>query len=341
MDRIEQGELVVTGGAGFIGTHVVTTLLRAGVARHVTVVDDLSSGSAENLRGLGDAVDLVVHDVRAMTERWPLLVGVDAVVHLAARVSVPMSMADPLGTNEVNATGTLEVLEAARRAGGVHTIVASSAAVYGQQDTGALHERLTPRPASPYAASKLVAEAHAAAYTRAYGLPTVSLRLFNVFGPGQAVDHAYAAAVPAFVSAALDGRPLVIHGDGEQTRDLVHVATVAEVVRRAVEQRLTATEPVNLASGSTASINEVVATLAAVVGHPLVVEHGPPRRGDLRHSQADTARLAELLPATPTIALAEGLRDTVAWFRQLESRAMVPPAPAGFVAGLTAGRSVR
>jgi UDP-glucose 4-epimerase len=243
------------------------------------------------------------------------LAGADAVVHLAARPSVPRSLEDPVATHEANATGTLAVLEGARRAGGVPVIVASSSSVYGRNPTLPKREEQVPLPASPYAASKLATEAYALSYQESFGLPVLAFRFFNVFGPGQSADHAYAAVVPAFVSAALAGRPLTIHGDGTQTRDFTYVGTVSELVADAVTRRVTHPEPVNLAFGTRTDILTLARLVAAAVGVELEVEHTAPRAGDVAHSQADSTRLRTLFPEIEPVSLVDALAATVAWFR--------------------------
>ena len=195
-----------------------------------------------------------------------------AVVHLAARPSVPRSIADPVASHLTNATGTVEVLEAARRAGGVHVIVASSSSVYGANPTLPKHEDLATLPLSPYAASKLATEAYALAYQHSFGLPALAFRFFNVFGPLQAAGHAYAAVVPAFVAAALAEEPLVVHGDGKQSRDFTFVDTVTEVIADAIARGVTSATPVNLAFGSRTDLLTLIAELEIVLGTTVAVE---------------------------------------------------------------------
>lgn len=304
--------VVVTGGAGFIGGNVTRRLLASPAVGAVTALDDLSTGSRDNLAGVD--VDLVVGSILDSDLLDEVLEDADAVVHLAARPSVPRSVEDPLASHHANATGTLEVLEAARRAGGVHVVVASSSSVYGANPTLPKSEDLRPRPASPYAVSKLATETYALAHQGVFGLPVLAFRFFNVFGPLQAAGHAYAAVIPAFLDAALDDEPLPVHGDGAQTRDFTYVGTVAEVLTRAVERRTTDTEPVNLAFGTRNSLLEVIALLEDLLGRSLAVDHGPPRPGDVRHSQADQSRIRSLFPGIEPVSLREGLEETIRWF---------------------------
>ena len=303
--------IVVTGGAGFIGANLSRRLREAGEA--VVVVDDLSTGSVDNLGDLdvefieGTILDPVTLD-RAMADAR-------AVVHLAARPSVPRSITDPVASHLANATGTVEVLEAARRAGNLHVIVASSSSVYGANPTLPKHEELATLPLSPYAASKLATEAYALAYQHSFGLPALAFRFFNVFGPLQAAGHAYAAVVPAFVSAALEGRPLTVHGDGKQSRDFTYVDTVTEVIADAIARGVTSPTPVNLAFGTRTDLLTLITELEAVLGTSLTVEHVESRAGDVKHSQADCTRLQELFPDVVPTSLPDALRATVDWFR--------------------------
>jgi UDP-glucose 4-epimerase len=303
--------ILVTGGAGFIGANLCRRLSASGET--VVAIDDLSTGSLDNLRDLdvtfveGSILDSYALD-RAID-------GTRAVVHLAARPSVPRSLADPRASHLANATGTVEVLEAARRAGNPHVIVASSSSVYGANPTMPKHEALAPQPLSPYAASKLATESYALAYQQSFGVPALAFRFFNVFGPLQAAGHAYAAVVPAFVDAALAGRPLVVHGDGKQSRDFTFVDTVTEVIADAIARTVTSPEPVNLAYGTRTDLLGLIAELEAIVGTELAVEHVDSRPGDVRHSQADSTRLHELFPDVAPAPLPDALRATVAWFR--------------------------
>jgi UDP-glucose 4-epimerase len=305
--------VVVTGGAGFIGANLVRTLLDGAAADDVVVVDDLSTGRRDNLDGL--AVRLVEGTILDAGLLDGAFAGADAVVHLGARPSVPRSIAQPLAFHHANATGTVEVLEAARRAGVGHLVVASSSSVYGANPALPKHEGLVPMPVSPYAASKLATEAYALAWADAYGLDVLALRFFNVFGPLQPPQHDYAAVVPAFVDAALGGRPVPVHGDGRQTRDFTFVGTVCAVLADAVARRVGAAEAVNLAFGTRVSLLELIEELETILGHSLPVEHQPPRAGDVRDSQADTTRLLELFPDIEPVPLSDGLRATVDWFR--------------------------
>lgn len=306
--------VLVTGGAGFIGANLCRVLRQTGTAGRVVVLDDLSTGSADNL-GAVQGVELVEGSVLDSALLDELAPQAEAVVHLAALPSVPRSLHDPLASHEVNATGTLRVLEAARRAGTSQVIVASSSSVYGANRALPAREDTPSLPLSPYAASKVAAESYALAYANSFGLPVLVFRFFNVFGPLQRADHPYAAVVPTFVSAALAGRPLPVHGDGRQTRDFTFVGSVTSVISAAVGRVVTAPGPVNLAFGGRSSILELISALEEAVGRSLEVSHEPARPGDVRDSQADQTRLRLLFPDIEPVSLSEGLRSTVEWFR--------------------------
>ena len=302
--------VVVTGGAGFIGANLCRAV---SVAGHTAVaLDDLSTGERENLNGVhAELVEGTILDTDLVRTT---IDGADVVVHLAARPSVPRSIADPVASHEANATGTVSVLEAVRAAGVPHVVVASSSSVYGANPTLPKHEELATLPRSPYAASKLATEAYALAYGASFGLDVLAFRFFNVFGPLQPAGHAYAAVIPAFVDAALAGRPLMVHGDGKQTRDFTFVDSVARVILDAVERRVVAMGPVNLAFGSRRSLLDVITELEGVLGRRLDIEFTPPRPGDVRDSQADATRLGSLFPDVEPVDFVDGLRRTVDWF---------------------------
>lgn len=304
--------VVVTGGAGFIGSATCEELRAAGV-REVVALDDLSSGRRRNLDGV-DA-ELVVGSILDVDALDATVAGADAIIHLAARPSVPRSIVDPASAHEVNTTGTFQVLEAARRHEVGHVIVASSSSVYGANPELPKREDMTLMPVSPYAATKLATETYATAWAAAYGLDVLAFRFFNVFGPRQPAGHAYAAVVPAFVAAALREEPLPVNGDGTQSRDFTAVVDVAGVLTDAVRRRVHHPGPVNLAFGTRTSLLELVDRLAAVLGRPLPVDHRPPRPGDVAHSQADRTRFRSLFPQVTPTELSEMLARTVEWFR--------------------------
>jgi UDP-glucose 4-epimerase len=306
-------KVVVTGGAGFIGSNLCRLLANRPQVTEVVALDDLSTGFEANLAGV-PGVQLVVGSILDTGLLRQVMSGAASVAHLAARPSVPLSLADPVASHHVNVTGTVEVLEAARKAG-AYVVVASSSAVYGDNSVSPKHEGLPQLPMSPYGVTKVATEGYAASYGHSFGLEALALRFFNVFGPGQPAGHAYAAVVPAFVSAALAGRPIPVFGDGRQVRDFVFVDTVASVLATAMEQRVTSSTPVNLATGTRTDLLTLVAELEAVLGRSLEVEFLEPRPGDIRDSQADQARCRALFPAVPVVDLRTGLEQTVRWFQ--------------------------
>jgi UDP-glucose 4-epimerase len=312
-EGIASVRVLVTGGAGFIGANLSAGLCADDGIGGVTVLDDLSTGRLGNLEGL--EVEFVEGSILDTETLDQVMDGVGAVVHLAARPSVPRSLEDPMATHTVNATGTMAVLEAARRAGNPHVVVASSSSVYGANPVIPKSEDLATLPMSPYAASKLATEAYALSYQHSFDLPVLAFRLFNVFGPLQAADHAYAAVVPKFAASALRGDPLVVHGDGQQTRDFTSVETVSRVIAAAIRRRVTRSEPVNLAFGTRTNLLDLITLLERLFGHPLSVDHVAARPGDVRHSQADSTQLRDLFPEIEPVDLETALRTTLEWYR--------------------------
>jgi UDP-glucose 4-epimerase len=309
-------KVLVTGGAGFIGANLARHLISR--SHSVVVVDDLSTGNLDNISGL--AVDFVEASILDRDATMAAARDVDAVVHLAARPSVPRSIEDPALSNEVNVTGTINVLDAARTSVKLpHVVVASSSSVYGANPTLPKVETLRPQPVSPYAVSKLAAEGYALSYQQVFGLPALAFRFFNVYGPLQPAGHAYAAVIPAFIDAALKGEPLPVHGDGTQTRDFTYVGTVAAVITDALEKRITRDEPVNLAFGSRRTLLEAIDELEDILGRELERAHSEPRAGDVRDSQADQTTLRALFPTIEPTPFRDGLTHTVDWFREVVS----------------------
>ncbi|MCW2919508.1 MAG: NAD-dependent epimerase/dehydratase [Actinomycetia bacterium] len=306
--------VIVTGGAGFIGANLCRELISRPQVDHVVAIDDLSTGSAANLDGAG--VKLIEGSILDRTLLEEVVDDADAVVHLAARPSVPRSLTNPAASHEVNASGTVYVLEACRRRS-IQVVAASSSSVYGSVAELPKHEDLATRPLSPYGASKLATEAYVLAYGASFGLPVLALRFFNVYGPLQSAGHAYAAVVPSFIDAALRGEPLCVHGDGGQTRDFTYVGTVTRVLADAVVGGVTCQTPVNLAFGTRMTVLELAHRLAAVVHVPIEIRHEPPRAGDVRDSQAACGRLRQLFPGVAPVSMEAGLEQTVEWFRGL------------------------
>lgn len=305
--------VLVTGGAGFIGSNLVRTLIDDPRIQDVRIVDDLSTGSRSNLSGL--PVELVECSILDMESLPRIVRDVDSIVHLAAIPSVPRSIANPRASHDANVTGTLNVLEAARGQQVEHVITASSSSVYGANPTLPKREDQWTRPMSPYAVSKLAAENYTLAYNYSYGLNTLAFRFFNVYGPAQAADHAYAAVVPKFIDAMLRGSQLTVHGDGTQARDFTYVGTVANVLKEAVIGRTTSPSPINLAYGTRTSLLELIGLLESAIGTNATVEHLPRRAGDVLQSQADGSSLRATFPDVAPVPLSRGLAQTIDWYR--------------------------
>lgn len=313
--------VLVTGGAGFIGSHVCAALCAQG--RAVTVLDDLSTGNQDNLAGL--PVELQRGSVADAGAVERAMRGVDRVVHLAALPSVARSVEQPLATHEACATGTVTVLDAARRSG-ARVVYAGSSSAYGDQDVRDKHEGLRESPLSPYAAAKLAGELYCRSFARVYGLPVVVTRFFNVFGPRQPADSPYSGVVAAFCRALLAGTAPRIDGDGGQSRDFTYVEDLVDGVLRCLDGDTTGCETVNLAYGQATTVRELYDRLCelarAVPGlePPREPHHAPPRTGDVRHSLASVARAKALFGFAPRVGFAEGLRRTFEWYRTQAAR---------------------
>lgn len=303
---------LVTGGAGFIGSHLVDALLQRG--HDVRVVDDFSSGRRENLEHALHRIELIEADLRDPDVCRHACRDIDIVFHQAAVPSVPRSVADPLTTHDANVNATFHLLLAARDARVRRFIYAASSSAYGETDAGPKSEALTPRPLSPYAVSKLAGEHYARVFHLCYGLETLSLRYFNVFGPRQDPQSEYAAAIPRFITAILRGEPPTIFGDGQQTRDFTYIDNAVHA------NLLAATTPhadgtvLNVGCGRSISVNEIVATISRILGSSVTPRHTDPRPGDIRHSQADISLARRHLGYEPLVDFEEGLRRTIDWF---------------------------
>ena len=312
-------KVLITGGAGFIGSNLGRYFNMHDEDCEIRIIDDLSNGHISNLDGVrATFVEASILDMDRLRE---VTAGVDAVIHLAALGSVPRSIANPRRTHEVNTTGTLNVLEASREFGVDHVIVASSSSVYGANPSLPKSEFDWTRPVSPYAVSKLATESYAIAYNYSFGLKTLAFRFFNVFGPYQPAGHVYAAVIPRFLDAALSGRPLIVHGDGFQSRDFTYVDTVCSAIFLAVQSQLTAGDPINLAFGTSTSLIDVVGKIETLIGSRVAIEHVESRTGDVRASQSDGVRIRELLPEVEPVPFDVGLANTIAWFRSKQNSA--------------------
>ena len=308
---------VVTGAAGFIGSHIAERLLRDG--QRVRIIDNLLTGQRDtlkHLRALNGDLSIAIGSVTELDRVQALCRGADYVLHQAALPSVPRSIADPLETHLHCATGTLNTLIAARDKDVKRVVYAASSSAYGDQASPTKRECLPAAPISPYAVAKLAGEHYCAAFTASFGLETVSLRYFNVFGPRQDPHSAYAAVIPKFISLMLRGQPPPITGDGQQSRDFTYIDNVAHGNLLACQAPKASGEVINLAAGGSVSINDLAARLNAIMGSQLAPRYIPERPGDIQHSQADISKARRLLGYEPLVDFDEGLRRTVAWYRQ-------------------------
>ncbi len=306
--------MLVTGAAGFIGSHLTERLVREGC--EVIAVDNLSTGYRANLEAILPELKFVEGDAGDYDLMCRLCTQVEVVFHEAALASVPLSVRDPLSVHAADATATLQVLRAAVQSGVRRLVYAGSAAAYGDSPTLPKHEDLVPVPLSPYAAAKLAGEHYCRAFESSYGLETIALRYFNVFGPRQDPRSPYAAAVPIFVTAALAGEAPRVFGDGRQTRDFTYVDNVVEANLLALRAPVGCGGVYNVAAGVETDLNKLLATLAAIVGHEIVPVYAPPQPGDIARSVADISQARRVLGYEPRVSLREGLERTVAWARR-------------------------
>ena len=304
---------LVTGGAGFIGSNTVDELVRRG--HNVVVLDDLSSGKVQNLSGATGKIELLQHSITDLDKLREACRGVDYVLHLGARTSVPRSVKDPLETNRINVDGTLNVLVAARDAKVKRVVFAGSSAVYGETPTLPKREGMPPAPISPYGVSKFAGEIYGQVFQRCYGLEFVSLRYFNVFGPRQDPGSAYSGVLSLFNQAVLDGTQPVVYGDGEHSRDFTYVGNVVEANLLACESKRAAGLAINIGTGSRYTLNQTLALLEKITGRPAKANYAPPREGDIRDSQADITLARDVLGYNPRFGFEEGLKHTWDWFR--------------------------
>lgn len=308
---------LVTGGAGFIGSNLVRFLLAQG--HDVVVVDDLSTGKRENLDALppGGALELIEGDIRDRATMNRAVAGTVGVFHEAAVGSVPRSVENPQLSHDVNVNGTITVLEAARAAGVRRVIFAASSSAYGDQPTSPKHEQMVPDPISPYAAGKLACEGYMRAYALVYGMETLSLRYFNVFGPRQDPAGAYAAVIPAFVAAILRGQRPAVFGDGEQSRDFCYIDNVVRANWLAMNAPADACRglPVNIACNRGTSLNQMLQLLGEMLGRDVRADYQPARPGDVKHSLADVSRARELIGYEPQVYFEEGLSKAIDWYK--------------------------
>jgi nucleoside-diphosphate-sugar epimerase len=314
--------VLVTGGGGFIGSHLVRDLVADG--HEVRVLDNFATGRRENLLNLDSLFELIEGDIQSYERVHNAVRDCEVVLHQAAMPSVPRSVQDPLTSNASNVIGTLNVLLAARDSGIRRVVFASSSSVYGASEGLPKRESQTPLPISPYAVAKLASEGYCRSFHHVYDLETVALRYFNVFGPQQDPLSQYAAVIPNFLSAALDGRPPVIFGDGTQTRDFTYVSNIVEANRLAITAPDIGGQVFNVACGGRISLNEVVEAIAELTDNPIQPLYREPRPGDVPHSMADITRAREVFGFRPSIDFREGLSRTIQHFeeRRQHARAM-------------------
>ncbi len=302
-------QLLVTGGGGFIGSHLVERLVRDG--HRVRVIDNFTTGHRRNLRPVLDDVDLVEGDLQSYERAHAAVRGCDMVLHQAAMPSVPRSVQDPLTSNASNVIGTLNVLLAARDSGVRRVVFASSSSVYGSVPDLPKHEGLPTLPISPYAVAKLAGEGYCRSFAAVYGLETVALRYFNVFGPRQDPQSQYSAVIPNFITAALRGDVTTIYGDGEQSRDFTYIDNVVEANVLAMTAADVGGRTYNIACGERITLNQLVAAIGRALGQPLEPGHEPSRPGDVRHSMADISQARKDLGYEIAVDFEDGLARTI------------------------------
>ena len=308
------GVVLVTGGAGFIGSHITAALLRSGA--RVRVIDNLSTGYQENLAEVGGEIDFINASIADAKALHRALENVELVFHEAAIPSVPRSVNQPVETHEASVNGTFSLLLAARDRKVRRLVYAASSSAYGDQTESPKRESMRPDPLSPYAVAKLVGEYYCQVFTRAYALETVSLRYFNVFGPRQDPGSQYSGVISRFLLALNQGESPVIYGDGEQSRDFTFVSNVVDANLRAAESRTAIGNVINIANGQAVTVNELLTTVQSLTGHnDIPARYEPARPGDIRDSLADLSLAKSLLGYTPTVGLEEGLRKTIEWWK--------------------------
>jgi nucleoside-diphosphate-sugar epimerase len=300
---------LVTGGAGFIGSHLVSRLTREG--HEVRVLDNFSTGSRSNLAGLGDAVHIVEGDMQSYERAHNAVQGCEVVFHQAALPSVPRSIQDPLTSNAANVIGTLNLLLASRDSDVRRVVFASSSSIYGGDPTLPKSEARAPLPISPYAVAKLASEGYCRSFSEVYGLETVALRYFNVFGPRQDPLSQYAAVIPRFITALADGQSPQVFGDGEQSRDFTYIDNVVDANLLASEAPGVSGQAFNIACGERISLNRLLDELRGILGTEIEASYLEPRPGDVKHSLADISRAEEQLGYSPAVEFSDGLRRTV------------------------------
>jgi UDP-N-acetylglucosamine/UDP-N-acetylgalactosamine 4-epimerase len=304
---------LVTGGAGFIGSNLVSELLTLG--HDVRILDNFSTGREVNLRAFEGRVTLIRGDIRDAAIVDTAVKGVDYVLHQAALASVPRSIANPIASSEVNIQGTLNLLQAAHQHKVKRFVAASSSSVYGDSVQLPKVEAMPTNPKSPYAVTKLTLELYLRVFSEIHGLTTVALRYFNVFGPSQDPNSQYSAVIPLFVKGLIQDKPPTINGDGEQSRDFTYISNVIQANLKACEADVSGFNVFNVACGGRFTLNHLYNTLAAEIGSSVRPSYGPDRAGDVKHSMADITAISKALGYKPTVSFEEGIAKTVAWYK--------------------------
>jgi len=306
--------ILITGGAGFIGSHIGVALRAQG--DEVRVLDDLSTGHESNLEAIGPGLDFVRGSVTDPSVVAAAVEGCDYVFHEAALASVPRSVKEPVASNDANVCGTLNVLVAARDAGVKRLVYAASSSAYGDTEVLPKVEDMPVQPKSPYAVAKLAGEHYVSAFAGCYSMQTLSIRYFNVFGPRQDPDSPYAAVIPIFADALLAGKAPTIHGDGEQSRDFTYIDNVVSANLKALTVPKLAGEVVNVALGQRTTLNELYRMIQEILGTDIDAQYGPTRAGDVKHSEAAIGRAEALLGYETLVSVEDGIRRTVEWYRE-------------------------
>lgn len=306
---------LITGGAGFIGSNIAEKLIERG--ERVRIIDNFSTGKYENIEGFKDKIELIEGDLKDINDVKTAVKGIDYVLHQAALPSVPRSVADPISSNANNIDGTLNLLVAAKEAGVKRVVIAASSSVYGDTEVLPKDEDMMPNPLSPYAVTKYVEELYGKVFYKVYGLETVSLRYFNVFGPKQDPNSQYAAVIPKFITKMLKGESPVIFGDGEQTRDFTYVDNVVKAnILAALSKNVGHGEVINIACGERISLNQLVDKINKILGTDIKPLYDKPRIGDIRHSLASIEKAKKLLGYKVNVKFEEGLRKTIDWYKK-------------------------
>jgi len=303
---------LVTGGGGFIGSNIAHELVRRG--EKVRILDNFSTGNRKNINDILDDIEVIEADIRDLQSVWHAVKEVDFVLHQAALPSVARSVNEPITSNEVNTSGTLNMLVAARDAGVKRFIFATSSSIYGDTPVLPKREDMVPSPLSPYAATKLIGEHYCRIFYNLYGLETVSLRYFNVFGPGQDPSSQYSAAIPKFINAIIKGELITIYGDGEQSRDFTYVQNVVNANLLACEIPNASGDVMNIACGTGITLNQLISTIEIELGIKANMVYGNAKPGDVKHSCADISKAQALINYKPLISFEEGLAKTIKWF---------------------------